>query len=94
MALVFAVFILALVVVFLRTEGRASRIAQLRRIGARTTVIARVVLHKGSEAVDRIAADLAEEHRGPGGVNPLLSPADGPGTDPLEQSAESRPGSS
>lgn len=89
MALVFAVFIVALLVVFLRPEGRARRIAQLKAVTARAADITRAVLTRGTETVDKIAADLAEDHRGTGGVSPLLAPAEGAGTDPLEQSAES-----
>ena len=89
MALVFAVFILALVVVFLRPEGLPGRIAHLKAIIARTVQIASAVLNRGTDTVDRIAADLAEESRGTGGVSPLLAPAEAASVDPLEQTAES-----
>jgi hypothetical protein len=88
MALVFAVFILALLVVFLRPEGRASRIARLKAVAAGATEVTKTVLNRGTETVDRIAADLAEDHRGTGGVSQLLTPAEGAGTDPLEQSVK------
>ena len=88
MALVFAVFILALVVVFLRPDGLGRRIAHLKALTARTVEIARTVLSRGTDTVDWIAADLAEDSRGTGAVSPLLAPADAAGTDPLEQSAE------
>jgi hypothetical protein len=89
MALVFAVFILALLVVFLRPEGRASRIARLKAVATRAAGVIRTVLNRGTETVDRIAADLAEDRRAGGGVSQLLTPAEGAGTDPLEQSAKS-----
>ncbi len=90
MALVFAVFLFALLVVFLRPEGRARRIGQLKAVGARAAGIIRTVLRTGTETVDRIAADLAEDHRGTGGVSQLLTPADTAGADrPAQQGANS-----
>jgi hypothetical protein len=90
MALVFAVFLLTLLVVFLRPEGRARRVAQLKVVAAGSAGIIKAVLHRGTETVDRIAADLAEDHRGTGGVSPLLTPADTAGADHhAEQAANS-----
>ena len=87
MALVFAVFIAALLVVFLHPDGRARRIARLRAGVARAVDVTKSALTMSTETVDRIAADLAEDHRGTGGVSHLLTPSDGTSTDPLEQSA-------
>jgi precorrin-4 methylase len=81
MALVFAVFLLTLLVVFLRPEGRARRVAQLKDVAARAANVTRTVLHAGTETVEKIAADLAEDNRGTGGVSPLLSPADAASAD-------------
>ncbi len=89
MALVFAVFIIALLVVFLRPEGRARRIARLRAGLGRAVDVTKSGVTRSTETVDRIAADLAEDHRGTGGVSHLLTPSDGTGTDPVEQSAGS-----
>src|SRR5207245_5085859 len=89
MALVFAVFIIALLVAFLRPEGRARRIARVRSGLARTAGFTKALLLKGTEAADRIAADLAEDHRGPGGLRPLPTPYDGDRTDQVEPSASS-----
>lgn len=73
MALVFAVFLLTLLVVFLRPEGRSRRVARSRHVAARAAGIIRAALRRGTETVDRIAAGLAEDHRGTGGVSPLLT---------------------
>jgi len=87
MALVFAVFLLALLAVFARPEGRAQRIARLKDVMARVQTMARAVTTRGSDAVDRIAAELADDHRSTGGVGQLLTPADGGGVEPLQQRA-------
>ena len=88
MALVFAVFLLALLVVFARPEGRSQRIARLKGALSRSAGMVRTVRMKGTDTVDRIAAELAEDHRSTGGVGQLLTPADG-GGEALEQSASS-----
>jgi hypothetical protein len=87
MALVFAVFLLALLVVFLRPEGRARRVAQLRAVAARAADITKSVVARGTQTVEAIAADLAEENRGTGGVSPLLAPADAGTAEGAEPSA-------
>jgi hypothetical protein len=89
MALVFAVFLLALLVVFARPEGRAQRIARLRGVMARMARMARTVRIRSTNTVDRIAAELAKDHRSTGGVGQLLTPADGGGVEPLQQRAKS-----
>jgi hypothetical protein len=90
MALVFAVFLLALLVVFLRPDGRARRIVQFKAVAARAASITKAVLHRGTETVDRIAAGLAEDNRGTGGVSKLLAPAETAGADqPAQQGASS-----
>ena len=89
MALVFAVFLVALLVVFLRPEGRARRIARLKTARARAAAIVRAALDAGTETADRIAADLAQDHRSAGGVGTPLTPADDGSADPLEQNAQS-----
>ena len=90
MALVFAVFLLALLVVFLRPDGRARRIVQLKAVADRAISITKAVLHRGTETVDRIAADLAEDSRGTGGVSTLLAPTETAVADqPAQQGASS-----
>jgi hypothetical protein len=88
MALVFAVFLLALLVVFARPEGRSQRIGRLKGVLSRAARMVRAVRMKGTYTVERIAAELAEDHRSTGGVGQLLTPADG-GGEALEQSARS-----
>ena len=89
MALMFAVFLLALLVVFARPDGRAQRIARLKGVRARGAGMARAVRTRGTGAVERIAAELAEDHRSTGGVGQLLTPGDGGGVEPLERRARS-----
>ncbi|HEX7994487.1 MAG TPA: hypothetical protein VF506_11235 [Streptosporangiaceae bacterium] len=89
MALVFAVFLLALLVVFVRPEGRAQRIARVTDVLTRAARVIKSARRTGTETVERIAAELAEEHRSRGGVGPLLNPADGGGAEPRQQRAES-----
>jgi hypothetical protein len=89
MALVFAVFLLALLVVFVRPEGRAQRIARVKDVLTRAARAIKSARRTGTETVERIAAELAEDHRSRGGVSPLLNPADGGGAKPRQQRAES-----
>jgi len=89
MALVFADFLLALLVVFARPDGRAQRIARVKDVMARAVRITKVVRRTGTETVERIAAELAENHRSRGGVGRLLTPADGRGAEPRQQRAGS-----
>jgi hypothetical protein len=89
MPLVFAVFLLALLVVFARPEGRAQRIASAKDVMARAARIAKAVRRTGTETVERIAAELAGNHRSRGGVGRLLTPADVSGTEPRQQRAGS-----
>lgn len=89
MAPVFAVFLLALLVVFARPEGRAQRIARLKRVLDRAAEMAKTVRTRGTRTVDRIAAELADDHRSMGGVGQLLTPADGGGADRFEQRSTS-----
>jgi hypothetical protein len=89
MPLVFAVFLLALLVVFARPEGRAQRIARVKDVMARAARIAKAVRRTGTETVERIAAELAGNHRSRGGVGRLLTPADVSGTEPRQQRAGS-----
>ena len=51
--------------------------------------IAKAVRRTGTETVERIAAELAGNHRSRGGVGRLLTPADVSGTEPRQQRAGS-----
>jgi hypothetical protein len=76
MAPIFAIFLIAVIAVFLRTEGRARRIERLSAFASRTTRFIRTVLARGTAAVELIAARLAEDHRDKNGLDRLLSAAD------------------
>jgi hypothetical protein len=89
MALVFAVFLFALLVVFARPEGRVQRIARVKAGLARAVRMARAVRLRGTDTVERLAAELAENHRSQGGVGQLLTRADAGGAEPREQHAGS-----
>ena len=89
MALVFVVFLFALLVVYARPEGRSQRIARLKGALSRAAGMVRAVRMKGTDTVERIAAELAEDHRSTGGVGQLLTPAADAGGEALEQSVSS-----
>jgi len=81
MALVFAVFLFALLVVFTRPDGRAQRIARVKDVLSRAARMTRAVRKTGTEAVERIAAELAQDHRSIGGADQFLTPADRDGAE-------------
>lgn len=86
MAVVFVVFLLAVVLVFLRPEGRARRLVRLRELTGRAREISRTVLARGTDAADRAAARLSADRRGVG-LDHLLNGAaadraDRPGRSP------------
>lgn len=89
MVLVFAVFLLALLVVFARPEGRTRRIARVKDVLTGAARVTKAARKTGTETVERIAAELAEDHRSRGGVGQLLTPADGGGAEPRQQHAGS-----
>ena len=76
MAAIFAVFLIALLAVFLRPEGRAGRFARTSALVSRSVQTGRTWFSRGSEAVDRLSADLAREESQPGGLDGLLGPAE------------------
>jgi hypothetical protein len=63
MAALFAVFLVAILTVVLRPEGRRERIAQLCLLRTRALGAGRAVLERGTEVLDVIAAWLAPDHR-------------------------------
>ena len=76
MAAVFAVFLIALLAVFLRPEGRADRFAQVTSFISRGKQTGRSLLRRGTEVVDRLSDDLAADQTQAGGLDGLLRPAD------------------
>ena len=76
MAVVFAVFLVALLAAFLRPEGRADRFARTSALFSRGAETGRTLFSRGSEAVDRLSADLARDESQPGGLDGLLGPAE------------------
>jgi hypothetical protein len=73
MALVFAVFLIAMLAVFLRPEGRAARMERLSARAARIARASRTVLARGTAITERIAAGLAEDHRHRTSLDRLLT---------------------
>ncbi len=76
MAVVFAVFLVALLAVFLRPEGRADRFARTSALFTRGARTGRTLVNRGSEAVERLSADLARDEGQPGSLDGLLGPAE------------------
>lgn len=76
MAAIFAVFLIALLAVFLRPEGRADRITRASALVTRGMQAGRALLSRGSEAVDRLSADLAANEGHAGGLDDLVGPAE------------------
>ena len=89
MAVVFVVFALAMLLVFIKPEGRARRIARLTALVERAGKTAGKVVFHGSKAVERAAAHLARDQGGRIGIDQLLHrPGQGP-ADPLDAKSES-----
>ena len=76
MAAVFAVFLIALLAVFLRPEGRADRFARVTALVSRGKQSGRSLLRRGTEVVDRLSDDLAADQAQAGSLDGLLGPAD------------------
>lgn len=72
MAVVFAVFLVALLAVFLKPEGRADRFARTAELFRSGAATGRAWFSRGSEAVDRLSADLAADDSSSGGLDGLL----------------------
>ena len=76
MAAVFAVFLIALLAVLLRPEGRAGRFAHITSLISRGKQTGRSLLRRGTEVVDRLSDDLAADQTQAGGLDGLLGSAD------------------
>jgi hypothetical protein len=75
MAVLFAVFLIAVLVAVARAEGRARRIERLRALATALVGIGKAVLAVGTEIVERAAARLAEEHRSQAGIDQFFAVA-------------------
>jgi hypothetical protein len=76
MAAIFAVFIITLLAVFLRPEGRAERFARARALARSSAHAGRSWFSRGSEAVERLSAELASEESEDSGLDSLLGQSD------------------
>ena len=76
MAAVFAVFLIALLAVFLRPEGRADRFAHVTSLISRGKQTGQGLLRRGTEVVDRLSDDLAADQSQAGGLDGLLGPSE------------------
>jgi hypothetical protein len=88
MAVVFAVFLVAVVLVFTLTEGRERRLARLSHLCSKAAQTARVVLRRGSEAIEWLAARLARDQGGRISLDQLLAQPDPAGAEHLDEPAE------
>jgi hypothetical protein len=88
MAVVFAVFLIAVVVAFAHPEGRARRIKQLRAVAIVAVGIGKAVLAAGTEFFELAAARLAQEHRTHAGLDQILAAAGRKRVDPAERNAD------
>lgn len=85
MAAIFAVFLIALLAVFLRPEGRADRFTRASELVTRGTEAGKTLLGRGYEAVEKLSADLAANDSQAGGLDDLLGPSE---TTPAAPNAE------
>src|SRR6266700_824580 len=72
MAAVFAVFLIAILLAFVRPDGRAERITRFSAHAARAERVARACLAGGAGAIERAAAKLASNQRGRVRLDQLL----------------------
>jgi len=83
MAAVFAVFLIAMLLAFFRSDGRAGRIARLYALVARAEGVARTCLTGVAGVIERAAARLASDRRGRVGLDQLFrGPRAGQGPHP------------
>ena len=75
MAVVFAVFLIAVLAAFARPEGRTRRIGRLRAVASSAVAAGKAVLAASTEVLDLIAARLSQEHRSPAGLDQILEAA-------------------
>src|SRR5260370_20774287 len=73
MAVLFAVFLIAALVVVARAEGRARRIQRLSEVAAAVVRIGKAVLAAGTAIFELAAARLALEPRSQAGLDQIFS---------------------
>jgi len=88
MAVLFAVFLIAVLVVVARAEGRARRIQRLREVAAAMVRIGKAVLAAGTAIFELAAARLALEHRSQAGLEQIFRAAGRRGVDGAGRSAD------
>ena len=71
MVLVFAVFLIAVVLAFMTAEGRAARLARLAAFASRASNVGRALMGKGVDIAERIASELASDSRRAIGLDQL-----------------------
>jgi hypothetical protein len=88
MVVVFAVFLVAMLLAFLKPEGRPGRIARASALLARASQTASTVLANGTEIVERAAAHVARDQHGQVGLDQLLHTPRPGRADPLDANPE------
>ncbi|HUZ55906.1 MAG TPA: hypothetical protein VMU94_25685 [Streptosporangiaceae bacterium] len=88
MAVVFVVFLVAILLVFTLSEGRDRRLARLSHVCTEAAQTARVVRTRGSETIEWLAARLARDQGGRIGLDQLLARPDPAGAERLDGPAE------
>jgi hypothetical protein len=88
MIVVFAVFLVAMLLAFLRPEGRPGRIASVSALLARASQTASTLLSSGTEIVERAAAHVARDQHGRVGLDQLLHRPRPGQADPLDANSE------
>jgi hypothetical protein len=84
MALVFVVFLVAILLAFALSEGRDRRLARLSDLRTQAARTARVFLTHGTETVEWLTARLARDQAGRIGLDQLLGRPDPAGTEHAE----------
>jgi hypothetical protein len=88
MAVVFAVFSVAILLVFTLSEGRERRLARLSQRRTEAAQAARVIRTRGADAIERLAARLASDRGRRIGLDQLLAQPDPAGAEHLDGPAE------
>jgi hypothetical protein len=88
MAVLFAVFLVAVLVAVARAEGRARGLERLRALATALVSIGKAVIDVGTEIVERAAARLAEEHRSQVGIDQFFAVAGRRRIDGAKRSAD------
>ena len=88
MAVVFVVFLVAVLLVFTLSEGRERRFARVSQLRTEAVQAARVIRTRGAEIIERLAARLAPDHGSRIGLDQLLAQPDPAGAEHLDGPAE------